>query len=321
MPPSTSAPAPSRLLPRTTSRVAASPPSQSLDFDLVGIAGRGSFAEVWQVLQHPTGEVFALKQLRADRLDQPVARQILENEAEIGSKVACEHVVKVCKARTDAVPPYLLLEWLSGQTLEARLSTSKKLFCGESLWIARQCAQGMHSLLIAGFTHGDIKPSNIFICNNGNVKLIDLGFARPDQLSAADLEHSPGRALTGTPDYLAPEALAQPNSSGRSSGLSRDIYSLGATLYRMLTGSLPFQGETVADVLRQHQKSIPVPLRTLAPEVPREVSDLVHRLLSKEPLRRGNGLSWLIRELIGLELDVLGSHLYRNRTICQNSRD
>jgi serine/threonine-protein kinase len=88
----------------------------------------------------------------------------------------------------------------------------------------------------------------------------------------------------------------------------------------MLTGSLPFQGESVADVLRQHQQTLPTPLRSLAPEVPREVSDLVHRLLSKEPLRRGGGLSWLVRELIGLELEVLGSHLYRNQAICQNPR-
>jgi len=274
------------------------------------MVGRGSFAEVWQVRKHPTGEVYALKQLRADRLDQPAARRMLENEAEVGSKVTNDHVVRVCGVFANATPPYLLLEWLSGQTLETYLSTRKRLFCREALWIARQCAQGMHSLLVAGFLHGDIKPSNIYICNDGTVKLIDLGFARRDRPSAMELQDSAGEVITGTPEYLAPEALHQQHSPGVSAvnsvatsrGISRDIYSLGVTLYRMLAGSLPFQAEAIADVLRQHQQTLPVPLRSLAPEVPREVGELVHRLLSKEPLRRGGGLSWLIRDLIGLEL-------------------
>jgi serine/threonine protein kinase len=315
MPLASPARAASRLVPRAAAQASSGPSANNLDFDLVALAGRGSFAEVWQVRIHPTGELYALKQLRADRLDQPAARQILINEGEIGSKVSSDYVVKVCGAHTHSNPPHLLLEWLSGQTLEAYLSTRKKLFCREALWIARQVAQGMHSLLVAGYLHGDIKPSNIFILDDGRVKLIDLGFARPDQLSAIDLAGD-GRTvltdmLTGTPDYLAPEALLKRNSTrnsnGNSGGISRDIYSLGITLYRMLTGVLPFHGETVADVLKQHQRTLPVPLRSLAPEVPREVGELVHRLLFKESLRRGGGLSWLIQDLIGLELGQMNS--------------
>src|SRR5579872_5875372 len=118
MPSASPAPAASRNLPRGA-RAAASPPSHSPDFDLVRMVGRGSFAEVWQVRKHPTGEVYALKQLRADRLDQPAARRILKNEGEIGAKVSSDYVVKVCGDYTDSTPPHLLLEWLSGQTLEA----------------------------------------------------------------------------------------------------------------------------------------------------------------------------------------------------------
>jgi serine/threonine-protein kinase len=159
----------------------------------------------------------------------------------------------------------------------------------------------MHDLLIAGYTHGDIKPSNIFLCDDGTVKLIDLGFARADRIHPVDLGGASARTVTGTPEYMAPETLI----SGNAGGAARDVYSLGVTLYQMLTGSLPYQADSVAEVLRQHQQSLAPRLRSLAPDVPREVDEFVHRLLSKQPLRRGGGLSWLVRELIGLELSLL----------------
>jgi serine/threonine-protein kinase len=272
-----------------------------LHYDLLSLAGRGTFAEVWQVRDRRTGRMHALKQLRAEWVDRPATRQILKNEAEVGHKVSSDHVARIGGADLDATTPYVLVEWLSGGTLESHLPAGQRLECREALWVARQCAQGMHALLIAGYTHGDIKPSNIFVCQDGTVKLIDLGFARPDQLPNTELSCSGYGVLTGTPEYLAPESLV----AGNPGGISRDVYSLGITLYRMLTGVLPFQGESIADILKQHQEALPARLRCLAPEVPREVNDFVHRLLAKQPLRRGGGLSWLIHELLGLELLLL----------------
>jgi serine/threonine-protein kinase len=275
--------------------------AQRSHYELLALAGRGTFAEVWQVREPQTGQIFALKQLRPEWVERLAARQLLKNEAEVGSKVSSEYVARVHECELETSSPYILLEWLSGQTLEAHLTRGQRLPCHEALWIARQCAQAMHSLLVAGYTHGDIKPSNIFICDDGAAKLIDLGFARPDQMLDLDFSHSDHGPLTGTPEYLAPESLLP----GHPRDIARDVYSLGITLYRMLTGALPFQGETIADILQQQQQSQPTRLRSLAPEVPREVAEFVHRLLAKEPLRRGNGLSWLIHELIGLELSLL----------------
>ncbi|HLJ12435.1 MAG TPA: serine/threonine-protein kinase [Planctomycetaceae bacterium] len=284
------------------SRTEPSPaPPRSHEFELLELAGRGSFADVWKVRDRKTGRLYALKQLRKDRQDHPAARRLLENEFEVGRKASSEHVVKVCEACVDAPLPYVALEWLSGRTLESRLAGQSRASCREALWIARQCAQGMHALLVSGYVHGDIKPSNIFLCDDGVVKLIDLGFARPDRRSNTELADASSRNLMGTPEYLAPEALLP----GNLGGTTRDVYSLGVTLFRLLTGSLPFQSESVTDVLKQHQQSLPPRLRALAPDVPREVADFVSRLLSKQPLRRGGGLSWLVGELIGLELLVL----------------
>jgi serine/threonine protein kinase len=278
------------------------------DLEIISLAGRGTFADVWQVRDRRTGQILALKELRTDRNDPPAARRVLENEAEVAAKIDSAHVVKVLHNRLEAQPPYLLLEWLPGKTLEARLTTEHRLFCREALWIARQCAQGLHALLVAGYAHGDIKPSNIFLLDDGTVKLIDLGFARADRRSAPDLTGMPAATLAGTPEYLAPEALLpMALFTGDSGVVARDVYSLGVTLYRMLAGALPFQSESTVEVLRQHQGALPRPLRSLAPDVPREVSELVQRLLAKQPLRRGGGLSSLIHDLIGLELCLLAA--------------
>jgi eukaryotic-like serine/threonine-protein kinase len=277
------------------------------EFEMLALAGRGTFAEVWHVRDPQTGEDRALKKLRTDLPDQPAARRILANEAEIAGKVTSPHVVRLAAKCLDADPPCLVLEWLAGRTLETRLVAEKRIFCRDALWIARQCVQGMHALLLAGFSHGDIKPSNIFLCDDGTVKLIDLGFARPDRIVATELSDPVDRTVTGTPEYMAPEVLVR----GESGGIARDVYSLGVTLYRMLTGSLPFNGTTIVEVLREHQQSLPPRLRSHAPEVPREVSEFVHRLLSKQPLRRGGGLSWLVRELIGLELIMMSDTIVR----------
>lgn len=290
-------PVPERPLPAAPlSRTAA-------HYQLLTLAGRGSFGEVWLVQDRRTCRLQALKQLRDDCPNPSAGRQLLWNEAEVSRRVLSDHVVKVRETALDAEPPYIVLEWLSGETLETLLTRERQLPCGQALWIVRQCAQGLADLLQAGFTHGDVKPSNIFLCRSGLAKIIDLGFARPDRRVVDDLLEVE-RTLEGTPAYLAPEIL----TPGEHNGVARDFYALGVTLYRMLTGSLPFQGATAAEVFREHQQSQPPRLRSLAPHVPSEVEDLVHRLLAKQPLRREPLWRGLVHELIGLELLTIGAH-------------
>jgi serine/threonine-protein kinase len=297
-------PGPTTLPPKETRRIRGAADGtlsqHAPNFRLLELAGRGSYGEVWLVQDRRSGRLHALKQLRADCSNPSTGRQLLWNEAEVGRRVQSDHVVRGDAAFLSASPPYLVLEWLSGETLEARLNREQQLSCREAMWIGRQTAQGMYDLLQAGFTHGDIKPSNVFISRSGLVKLIDLGFARPDRRVVDDLT-DPARIITGTPEYLAPESLVP----GENNGIAKDLYSLGIMLYRMLTGCLPFRGETVAEIVRQQQQAHAPRLRMLAPHVPPEAEHLVHRLLSKHPLRRDRGMRSLVQELIGLELLTL----------------
>lgn len=267
-------------------------------FEPVELAGMGAFAEVWKVVETGTGRTCALKRLRPERSDDSTARQLLANEWQAFQAVSSRHLFKLVRSEHRAHVPYLVFEWIDGKTLEEELREEERLSLRRAVWIARQTADGMRDLESAGLAHGDIKPQNIFITLGGEVKLLDLGFVRS---IAPARERSAWDGLAGTPEYLAPESL----SRGVMQPVVKDMYSLGVTLYRMLTGRLPFGGDTASDVLLQHRQARPPIVRRYRPEAPRELSDLVGRLLAKQPFRRPQDLRSLIRELVELELILL----------------
>jgi serine/threonine-protein kinase len=191
--------------------------------------------------------------------------------------------------------PCIILEWLEGRTLAQKLADENALSLCDAVWVARQCAEGLLCLAGAGYAHGDVKPSNVMLTGGGRVKLIDLAFARPiDGNEAA--AHS--RILMGTADYMAPEVL----SRGSYHPVQRDLYSLGVMLFRMIAGRLPFLAENAAEMLRLQRQMKPPRLADFQPGIPVQLDDLVGRLLSKQPIRRPQSITAVVRELVGLEL-------------------
>lgn len=263
-------------------------------YEILYFLGRGAFSEVWKVRQEMSGRVGALKQLRPEWRENSAARQLLRNEAEVGRSVKSAHVIRVHFSETSGDDPFVVFEWLDGSPLEQILNENESLSVRKALWIARQCAAGLADLEQAGFAHGDVKPANVFVSQAGEVRLMDLGFARP--LKAAGMG-----PLSGTPEYMAPESLCPADFHPGQ----RDIYSLGIMLFRMLTGRLPFAGDTTADTLHLQRSARPPLLRKLCPEASREVSDFVGRLLAKHPLRRPANVQAVVRELLHLELATL----------------
>lgn len=265
---------------------------------VLGFAGRGAFSDVWHVRTADSGESCALKLLRAEHRRDPAALQTFRHEAAVAAQTAGVFVIRTLRFGEERGVPFQLQEWLAGTPLEALLLKTGRLPTGQAVWIARQSACGLRELKKTGFSHGDLKPANIFLCADGSVKLIDLGFARPLVPGSGARREA---VLVGTPDYLAPEALA----AAPADPVVQDVYSLGVVLYRMLTGRLPFAAELPAEVLR-HQRQTPAPaLRRQCPHAPRQLGELVGRLLSKQPLRRMDSLEALIDELVRLELMTL----------------
>lgn len=265
------------------------------EYERLHLVSRGAVADVWHVRDRASGDDFALKQLRDEWADDPTALQILENELEVAAAVSSPYVVRVWEAPARFDRPAVLMEWLGDLTVARHLRLVRRLPVRESLWIARQVAMGLQALVNAGFVHGDIKPENITLLPGGAIKLIDLGFAQPIARAAAIPRSD---VFTGTIAYTAPEAF----TGERGSVVSRDLYSLGILLYRMLTGRLPFEAVTTAEVIRQHREQRPPLLLTWCPEASDDVLQFVGRLLSKHPLRRPSDVNEVVNELIRLEL-------------------
>jgi serine/threonine protein kinase len=255
----------------------------------------GPVSVVFCVRPQTGGEAaYVLKRLQPHWQDDLRAVALLEREAAVGRAVRHRNLVPVLDAQLRREPRYVVMPLLQGQTLETLLAARSRLALADALWIARQVAEALGALDAAGWMHGDVKPANIMVSPQGHVTLIDLGFARRpgEDLGAVD------RPVPGTPWYMAPEMFL----SRLRPDIRSDLYSLGAVMYRMLTGQSPFEGNSVASVLEQQLRSRPRPLGELNAQVPDEVAALVHRLLAKDSLRRPSSPVELVRQLVALEL-------------------
>lgn len=268
------------------------------EWELVEPAGGGSLARVYRARPAGAGRdrpaAYAVKVLRPEWQREPKAIELLRREAFVGRRVSHSHLVPVLAAYVHRPPYFVVMPWLTGQTLAKRLCGDRLLDLPVALWTARQVAEALDALDTSGWMHGDVKPSNIFVAPDGHVTLLDLGFARHrDEVAwAAD------RCVKGTCNYIAPEMI----TSRLRPDTRSDVYSLGVVLFEALAGRLPFAGSDLGEVATQHKEVRPPDLRRLAPHLPKDVTRLVHEMLAKDPLRRPQTPAELVDRLFRLEI-------------------
>ena len=221
-------------------------------------------------------------------------RELLAREALVGGSVSNPHLVAVLESGVSRGRPFLVMPWLAGQTLEARLAAGEAIDLPESLGIIRQAAEALAALDDGGWIHGDVKPSNILVSNEGHATLLDLGLARRRGESGEMMD----RSVMGALHYLAPECLA----SAAAADVRSDIYSLGAALFQILAGRLPREADAAAELVLLRRQAAPPDLSKLVPSLPRAAAVLVRRMLANEPLRRPQSPGELIRALTDLEI-------------------
>ncbi len=267
---------------------------------MVNFAAQGGLAKIFRARpagsqpNHPA--LYALKMLLPDWQNDPQAVRLLKREALVGQGVSHPHLIPILSANVQQPPRFVVMPWLEGATLQQRLDAGHGFDLPRVLWIARQTAEALDALHKAGWMHGDVKPSNIMLSPDGHATLLDLGFARRCDETGSAVD----RCVLGTFHYIAPEFL----TSAIRADIRSDIYSLGAVLYRILAGRLPFEGDDLADLASQHKQSLPPNLRRIAPHLPADAARLVHGMLSKDPLRRPQNPRELIELLARLEIET-----------------
>ncbi len=281
---------------RATRLASASP--RLHEWEIVARLASGQMASVY--LARPLGAApaasgtYAVKRLD-DRFHADAwALKMFRREAALGRRLSHPHLVAVLASHVDAPPYYLVMPYLSGRTLAHLLARKQRPELHEALWYARQASEALDYLAATGLRHGDVKPANFLVNRAGHGTLLDLGSACP----VDDPEPAAKRRIVGTVSYLAPELV----TSALRADVRSDLYSLGAMLYELLTGQPPFLVRDLAQLAQAQRRERPRALRELAPEVPREVAQLVHELLSKDPWRRPQSPRELIERLVSLEI-------------------
>jgi eukaryotic-like serine/threonine-protein kinase len=281
---------------------------------ILGKLGAGSMGTVYRARHEAMGRDVAVKILRADRIAFTNAKARFVREARAMSMLASPHTVTVFDFGELPVDPkdeeleitgsslYLAMELLSGESLAQRLDRVTRLPFEEASLIARHALLSLVEAHEKGVIHRDLKPDNLFLARSpgaerGEIcKVLDFGIAKvmSDTVRGVDALETQEGMVFGTPRYMSPE-----QAQGRALDARSDLYALGVLLYQMLTGRPPFVDDDAVVVMAHHIRTLPAAPLKVAPDagIPRSLSDLVLRTLSKDPSRRPATARELIAEL------------------------
>jgi serine/threonine-protein kinase len=248
------------------------------NYEVLEVLGRGGFGVVLKAFDPGLHRPVAIKVLAAEYAARGAARKRFAREARAAAAVAHEHVVPVHAVDADATPPYLVMAFIPGESLQERLDRTGPLELREVLRIGMQTASGLSAAHAQGLVHRDIKPANIMLENGiERVRITDFGLAR----AVDDASVTQSGAVAGTPQYMSPEQAA-----GEPVDQRADLFALGSTLYAMCTGNAPFRGDSGWAVLRKVCDDEPEPIRWSNPDVPAWLEGVVRKLHAKDPAQR-----------------------------------
>jgi len=257
------------------------------------LVGRGGMGRVYRARHVALDRTVALKLV--DQSASAALRDAVLAEARAAAKLDDPRIVAVYEVGEDRGLPYIVMQWVDGEGLDARVRRTGPLTPAEALAIMRETVTALRAAHAAGLVHCDVKPPNILVDGRGAVKLADFGIARQ-----AGSSRAAGESVTGSFHFMSPEQALGAPPDPRS-----DLYAVGSTWYFVLTGQMLFPGSPM-DALVRHREELAPDVRLLRPEVTEKTASLIRRLLAKDPAERPQTADAVLREMaaVGMLLDT-----------------
>lgn len=278
-------------------------------YQVIKLIGRGGMADVYLALDTILNREVAIKVLKTDMSSDPVALERFKREAGSATCLSHPNIVDVYDVGDDEDKHYIVMEYVKGCTLKQLIHKRGAIPYKEAVWLMKQLTGALMEAHRNGIIHRDIKSQNVLIKDDGTVKMADFGIALANdaiQITSKD-------SVLGSVHYLAPELV-----KGGQATMQSDIYSLGIVFYELLTGDVPFKGDTPAQVALAHIKSIIPSVRSINPDIPQSVENILLLSTAKSPDNRYANAALMLKDLS----DCLKSeHLNDNRATIDESAE
>ncbi|MCJ7565466.1 MAG: protein kinase [Candidatus Aminicenantes bacterium] len=264
-------------------------------YEVIEELGKGGMGRVYKVFDKKIKEKVALKLLRLEISSDEETVERFSNELKYARKIIHKNVCRMFDLGEEEGTHYITMEYVSGEDLKSVIRMMGRMSPGQAVSITRQICEGLAEAHKLGVVHRDLKPQNIMIDREGKARIMDFGIAR--SLKAKGI--TDGGIIIGTPEYMSPEQV-----EGKEIDQRADFYALGVILYEMLTGKVPFEGDTPLSIAVKHKTEMPQDPRKINAQVPVDLSLLILKCLEKEKKKRPQSAEEVLSQLSQIEQEV-----------------